>query len=92
METTDNRKIILTNRTAITFVVAIVTLTFGATKFYDETRYQQLVSQQNKEQIHHVEQAVREFSEQEILGLRADWERDRLEQNKRLEKLEKNCD
>lgn len=33
-------------------------------------------------------QEVRNFVEQEVGGLRADWERDRQMQNKRLEKLE----
>lgn len=32
---------------------------------------------------------IREFVEQEVSGLRADWERDRVEKNRRLEKLEK---
>lgn len=88
METTDNRKIVLTNRVAIAIVLFIVSMTFSATKFYDETKYQQLVSQQNRERIELVNEAIKAFVEQELQGLRDDWERDRSEQNKRLEKLE----
>lgn len=32
--------------------------------------------------------AIEDYIEQEVGGLRADWERDRKEQNRRLEKLE----
>lgn len=87
-ETIDNKKIVVTNRVAIVILLSVISLTFGATKFYDETRYQQLVSEQNKERIELVNENIKAFVEQELQGLRADWERDRMEQNKRLEKLE----
>ena len=34
-------------------------------------------------------QSAREYTEQEVSGLRSDWDRDRIEQNKRIERLEK---
>lgn len=41
-----------------------------------------------KHDIEEVRKYAKEYIEQENGGLRADWERDRLEQNKRIEKLE----
>lgn len=89
-ETIDNKKIVLTNRIAVAMLLFIIGATFSATKFYDETKYQQLVSDQNKERIEIINNTLKSYIEQEVGGLRSDWERDRTEQNKRIEKLEKN--
>jgi hypothetical protein len=94
-ETIDNKKIVITNRVAVTFVVAVIMVVFGATKFYDETKYQSLVSAQNKERIEQVDRTAKEYTEQEVGGLRSDWERgnsnNRIEFDylkSRLDKLE----
>lgn len=87
-DTIDNKKIVLTNRIAVAMLLFIIGATFSATKFYDETKYQQLISDQNKERIEEVNKTTREYVEQEVGGLRSDWERDREAQEKRFEKLE----
>ena len=43
---------------------------------------------QQEKLIHKVESFAKEYVEQEVGGLRSDWERDRTMQNKRLDKLE----
>lgn len=95
METTDNKKIILTNRSAIAVGIFLIGTTFSATMFYSQTQYQKLVSTQNSENLKMLRQLVetkhleeREYIKQEIGGLREDWDRDRLEQNKRFERIE----
>lgn len=95
METTDNKKIILTNRSAVAVGIFLIGTTFSATMFYSQTQYQKLVSMQNSENLKMLRQLVetkhfeeRDFIEQEIGGLRADWERDREDQNKRFERIE----
>ena len=105
--TIDNKKIVLTNRVAIGVLIFVIGTTFSATTFYNQTRYQELVSAQNaesakvnKERIEEIYALLQEqiksnheldmqYTEQEVIGLRTDWERDRLDQNKRFEKLEK---
>lgn len=87
-DTIDNKKIVLTNRLAVAMLLFVIGATFSATKFYDETKYQQLVSDSNKERIETVNSSLRNYIEQEVSGLRADWERDREEQNKQIDKKE----
>ena len=52
-------------------------MSFAAGSFYTK------ISDQGEEI-----QAARLYTEQEVSGLRADWDRDRNEQNRRIEKLE----
>lgn len=87
-DTIENKKFLMTNRVAAAIALFLIGATFSATKFYDETKYQELVSKQNRERIEAVNSSLREFLEQELSGFRADWNRDRENQEKRLEKLE----
>lgn len=108
-ETVDNKKFTMTNRVALSIVVGIIAATFGATKFYDETKFQALVSQTNKERIELVNNnlsskiddnyktlwskieevwaAAKAYVEQEVGGLRSDWERRNKEIDQRFEKV-----
>lgn len=69
---------------AVAYTIVLVSTTFTVGRMMDN-------DEQRAELQQHLEQKIRDmhqFSIDEVSGLRSDWDRDRQEQNRRIEKLE----
>lgn len=69
---------------AVAYTVVLISTTFTIGRMMDN-------DDQRLELQQHLEQKIKDmhqFSIDEVSGLRSDWERDRIEQNRRIEKLE----
>lgn len=69
---------------AVAYTIVLISTTFTIGRMMDN-------DDQRLELQQHLEQKIKDmhqFSIDEVSGLRSDWERDRTEQNRRIEKLE----
>ena len=69
---------------AVAYTIILVLASFSVGKMLDDDHQREELKQHLEEKIINLHQ----FSLDEVGGLRADWERDRADQNKRIEKIE----
>lgn len=77
-------KITISMGLAVAYTVVLISTTFTIGRMMDN-------DEQREEMRQHLEAKIKDmhqFSIDEVSGLRSDWERDRAEQNRRIEKME----